>query len=295
MVFRSTVRTALGTTLCAMALTGLAAGPVAAQAGPDAAALFDSSGTWAPAAKAAVHPGVMTETEGSGQCTANFLYTAANRVFLGQAAHCSSTGEATETNGCTSKSLPLGTPVKVLGTDIVGHMVYNSWLTMQKRGETDPNACAYNDLALIELPAAAIAKSNPSVPVYGGPVGVNTTGTKNGDRVLSYGNSSLRQGVAVLSPKTGTSLGDDGNGWTHTVYTVTPGIPGDSGSAFLDSEGRALGDLSTLGFAPLPLSNQVSDLAHELAYARAADSKLSGLRVVAGTEPFLPGAVPQMS
>lgn len=286
----------LGATLGALLLAGAFAGPVAAQSTtvvPDAAALFDSAGHhWAPAATAAIHPGVMTQT-GDGQCTANFIYTdASKRVFLGQAAHCSGTGSETDTNGCDATSLPLGTPVKILGTDIVGKMVYNSWLTMQQRGEKDPNACAYNDLALIQLPGDALAKVNPSVPVYGGPVAVNTTGTTNGERVLSYGNSSLRQGVSVLSPKTGTSLGDDGDGWTHTVYTVTPGIPGDSGSAFLDSQGRALGDLSTLGFAPLPLSNQVSDVARELAYARAADSALSGLRVAAGTEPFLPGALP---
>ncbi len=124
---------------------------------------------------------------------------------------------------------------------------------------------------------------------------VNTTGTTSGEQVLSYGNSSLRQGLAVLSPKTGTSLGTIGEGWSHSVYTLTPGIPGDSGSAFLDSEGRALGDLSTLAFAPVPLSNQVSDLAHELDYARAYDKDLRGLRVVAGTEPFLPSALPALN
>jgi hypothetical protein len=41
-------------------------------------------------------------------------------------------------------------------------------------------------------------------------------------------------------------LGDDGAGWSHNVATVTPGVPGDSGSAFLDANGRALGVLSTL-------------------------------------------------
>ncbi|MCW3017324.1 MAG: serine protease, partial [Solirubrobacterales bacterium] len=44
------------------------------------------------------------------------------------------------------------------------------------------------------------------------------------------------------------------------------GIPGDSGSAFHDRSGRALGVLSTLALAPLPSSNGVGDLAHELAY-----------------------------
>ncbi len=256
------------------------------------AALFDTDGTWAPAATASVHPGVMTQTEGAGQCTANFVYTAGSKTFLGQAAHCSGTGEANETDGCKSESLPLGTPVKIVGSDVVGKMVYNSWLTMQRSGEKDPNACAFNDLALIELPTDALGKVNPSVPVFGGPVGVNTTGTSNGEKVVSYGNSSLRQGLSIVSPKTGTSFGTVGDGWSHTVYTLTPGVPGDSGSAFLDSNGYALGDLSTLSFAPMPLSNQVSDLAHELDYARAHDSKLSDLRVVAGTEPFLPGALP---
>jgi hypothetical protein len=48
-----------------------------------------------------------------------------------------------------------------------------------------------------------------------------------------YGNSGLRLGITQLSPKSGVSLGTSGGGWTHPAYTVTPGIPGDSGSAFL--------------------------------------------------------------
>jgi hypothetical protein len=262
------------------------AGATAAQAAtPNDSNVVDRGGHWAPAATAAVHPGVVTLTK-DAECTANFLYTdALHNVYLGQAAHCSGTGQDTDTNGCTSKSLPLGTDVKIVGTDIVGKMVYNSWLLMQQRGEKDDSACAYNDLALIKLPASALAQANPSIPVFGGPTGLNTTGTAAGDSVVSYGNSPLRQGISELSPKYGTSLGDDGDGWTHTVYTLTPGVPGDSGSAVLDSRGRALGDLSTLALLPTPLSNQVSDLAHELAYARAY-SGLKDLRVVAGTEAF---------
>ena len=66
---------------------------------------------------------------------------------------------------------------------------------------------------------------------------------------------------------------------------MTPGVPGDSGSAFLDSKGKAVGTLSTLGLAPLPLSNNIGDLNHELAYAKAK-SGFSGLRLVPGTKPF---------
>ena len=168
-----------------------------------------------------------------------------------------------------------------------GTLVYSSWLTMQQRNESDQNTCDYNDFALIEVDAADVSKVNPTVPFWGGPVGLNTAGTAAGETVYSYGNSSLRGDADPLSPKQGTSLGTDSDGWNHQVYTATPGIPGDSGSAFLDSEGNALGTLSTLAIAPLAGSNGVSDLAHELAYAQQYGG-LSGLALVPGTEPFSP-------
>ena len=49
---------------------------------------------------------------------------------------------------------------------------------------------------------------------------------------------------------------------------MTPGVPGDSGSAFVSADGKAIGILSTLGLAPLPLSNNIGDLAKELAFAQ---------------------------
>jgi len=263
--------------LAALALVGglAAANPAAAK--PRRAA------TWAPAATATVHPGVMTYTDGA-QCTANFVYTDGTSTYLGQAAHCSSTGTATDTDGCTSKSLPEGTLVQVDGASKPGVMVYNSWIRMQQSREKDASTCAYNDLALIKLDPTDVARTNPSVPFFGGPTGVRTAATAVGDEVYSYGNSSLRLGISALSPKFGTSLGTDSGGWNHTVYTATPGIPGDSGSGFLDADGKAFGILSTVAIAPLAGSNGVGDLAHEIAFAQAHG--FSGLSVVPGTEPF---------
>jgi hypothetical protein len=280
----------------------LAASAIAATTAPAQAAGKSKGGknvavaTWAPADTAAIHPGVQMYTEGA-QCTANFVYTdGAGNTYVGYAAHCAGTGEATDTNGCDAGSLPLGTKVDfVEGGSLVtsgtkvgsGTLAYSSWLTMQQKGETDENACAYNDLALVKVDAADVAKVNPSVPFWGGPVGINTTGTAAGDTVYSYGNSSIRGGIEELSPKQGTSLGTEGEGWSHPVYTVTPGVPGDSGSAFLDGEGKALGTLSTLAIAPLAGSNGVGDLSHELAYAQA-NGGIAGLTLVNGTEPFSP-------
>ena len=233
------------------------------------------------------------------QCTANFVYTdGAGSVYVGHAAHCAGTGEATDTNGCNVASLPLGTKVTFNeggsllseGTQVgAGTLAYSSWNTMKRVGETDPSTCAYNDLALVKVNAADVAKVNPSIPFWGGPTGIDTDGTAAGDRVYTFGNSSLRAGIEALSPHTGISLGDDAadGGWSHPLYTVTPGVPGDSGSAFVSADGKALGVLSTLGLAPLPASNNIGDLGKELAYAQR-HSGIAGLRLVHGTEAFSP-------
>jgi hypothetical protein len=244
---------------------------------------------WAPADQATVHPGVQVFTQGA-QCTANFVYQDSSNVYLGQAAHCSGTGAATDTNGCDSGSLPIGTPVDVTGASHPGTLVYNSWLTMQSKGETDADTCAFNDLALIKLDPADVANVNPSVPSLGGPTGVGAWGG-TGSTVYTYGNSELRGGIAALSPKQGIVVQATPSGWSHDVYTVTPGIPGDSGSGFMNANGGAIGVLSTVQLAPLAASNGVGNLAMELAYMRANDSSFSGVNLVPGTEPFNPNIV----
>jgi len=274
------VRVRLTVPLAVLALVGgaVVAGSAASAAPKRMKANF------APAATATVYPGVQTRTQG-GQCTSNFVFTDGTSTYIGQAAHCSGAGEATETNGCDAKSLPEGTEVKVTGASRPGVMVYNSWIRMQKVGETNPAACDYNDFALIRLDPADVPKTNPSVRVFGGPTGLRSTGTTFGEKVVSYGTSSLRFSLPPTSPKYGRSLGTTGAGWSHVVYTATPGIPGDSGSGFLDGTGKAFGTLSTVAIYP-PASNGVGDLARELAYAQSHG--FAGLSLVKGTEPFTP-------
>ena len=286
----TTARLAGAMTLLAASVLGAAVATApAANAAP----------TWAPAATAAITPGVQMYTEGA-QCTGNFVFTdSADNVYVGYAAHCSGLGSATDTNGCLNESVPLGTTVTFnkggslvsSGTQVgTGTLAYSSWRTMRALGlPTASNECAYNDFALVKVSAADKGKVNPSIPFWGGPTGIDTDGTAAGDRVWSFGNSSLRGGLTQLSPKTGISLGDDAadGGWSHPLYTVTPGVPGDSGSAFVSAGGKAVGTLSTLGIAPLPLSNNIGDLAKELAFAQA-NSGIAGLTLVNGTEAFDP-------
>lgn len=241
------------------------------------------------AAPATVHPGVQTYTGPSGenQCTSNFIFSAGVDLYIGQAAHCAGTGTATATNGCSAKSMPLGTPVTIDGASHPGVLAYSSWLTMQARGERDPATCDYNDFALVKIDPADVGSVSSSVPYFGGPTGVASTVVAGAD-VYTYGNSSLRFGLEPLSPKSGINMVNKGGDWNHVVYTVTPGVPGDSGSGFLDADGRAFGVLSTLNLAPEPAGNGVADLARALDYLRLYGN-LGDVQLVLGTEPFTPG------
>lgn len=246
-----------------------------------------SDPVWAPAGQATIHPGVQMFTNGA-QCTANFVFTRGSDVYLGYAAHCAGTGEATDTNGCDAGTLPIGTPVEIQGATRPGTLAYSSWVAMQSGPRPSEEVCQYNDFAVVRIHPDDHGRVNPSIPHWGGPTGVNTAGTAALERVYSYGSSSLRLGLELLSPKTGLSLGS--SEWSHPIYTLTPGIPGDSGSAILDSQGRAAGVLSTLALLPLPLSNNASDLESALAYAQSHG--MSGLTLALGTEPFRPNQLP---
>ena len=261
----------------------LAAGPTA-----------DAAATWAPEAKATIKPGVQMVTAGA-QCTANFVFKdAAGHVYVGYAAHCAGTGSSSDTNGCTTKSLPLGTKVEfVTGGNLLsggqtvgtGKLAYSSWRTMQRRGTKDPGRCAYNDLALVRVDPASVSHVNPTVPVWGGPSAISTTTLTAGAPIYTVGNSGLRSGTAAA--KTGHVTGVVAGGLAYDETTGNPGIPGDSGSGFMDQHGHPVGVLSTLsvGLGLQPVSNTMGNIVRELGYAKLYGG-ISGLYLVKGTRAF---------
>ncbi|HYH34832.1 MAG TPA: hypothetical protein VD814_06750, partial [Nocardioides sp.] len=277
----------LGTVIATLSLVALPPAATGTAAG-------ERSARWAPAATASITPGVQMFTRGA-QCTGNFVFRdAAGRTYVGYAAHCAGRGAATDTDGCSTRSHPLGTRVRFArgatvaggGTTVGrGTLAYSSWRTMRALGESRAEVCAANDFALVRVGRRHVRKVNPSVPFWGGPTGLSAA-APTGSQVHSYGSSSLRP-TGVLSPKVGASLGRTHGGWGVEVYTATPGIPGDSGSGFLDDRGRALGTLSTVAVAPLPGSNGLGTLARELAYAQR-HAGIRGLRLVEGTVDFRP-------
>lgn len=264
-----------------LATAGLVTTAAPASAEPD----------FAPASEASIQPGATMSTEGA-RCTGNFIFTDGSNVYIGYAAHCASpagTPVSTSVNGCLAESLPLGTPVRIEGATQPGTLAYSSWVTMDRVGETSTNPCLYNDFALVKIAEADEDEVNPTVPIVGGPTGLSTEGTQAGEDVFSYQGAGLLGGAGALAPTTGVSLGDTGDGWNHLVVTIPPGIPGDSGAGFLNSEGRAFGVLSTLNVLPQTGSNGVADLSRALDYMQANAPGFADVRLVEGTQPFSGG------
>lgn len=253
---------------------------------------------WATLESATIRPGVQMHSP-SGQCTSNFVFTSPDNrtVYLGFAAHCVGEGAPTDTDGCdpVTKPMALGTNVTIVGASRPARLAYTSWGTMQGIKEANPDICAYNDFAVVALDPADAGRVNPAMRHFGGPVGLaSASALAMGDRVLTYGNSSLRpdQSPDEVNWHEGyvTEAGAAG-GWSTEIYTVTPGVPGDSGSGVLSADGHALGDLVTIHATPHPLSNNFSSLDRELAYAL----QHAGLDLRLATAPLLdPGRTPSL-
>jgi hypothetical protein len=250
-----------------------------------ALALVGSPAHAAPSA-ATITPGVLmispVDDRVTSSCTAAFVFTGDDTTYLGYAAHCASASESMGLSGCKEPTLPLGTGVTIVGNDgsrASGRLAYTSWGTMQQRGESDPGLCLHNDFALVELDPADLPRVDPTVPVFGGPTGLDTDGTVFGEPVVSY-----QPQAGPTSVKQGRSLGTSGGGLAHRVETRPPGRPGDSGSGYLDGAGRAFGVLSTL-FTDGSATNGVTDLAHALGYANAYGG-IGHVALVTGREPF---------
>ncbi|WP_310962387.1 trypsin-like peptidase domain-containing protein [Nocardioides terrisoli] len=247
-----------------------------------------------PSASAAgrpIQPGVQMIIAGA-QCTANFVYRQKGhpkRVYVGMAAHCAGKGSDSDTNGCTTPSYPLGTRVQFVtganllsgGTQVgTGRLAYSSWIAMHRAHTRAAGACGYNDLALVRVDRKYLSRVSPSVPGMGGPVRLARQFPAVGAPVYSLGSSSLRGSTQA---KSGTV--QSRSTWTMTVRTGSPGVPGDSGSGFLDRRGGAIGVLSTLDIFPNTGSNGVGSLYQEVRFARSHG--MAGLRLATG-RPFTP-------
>jgi hypothetical protein len=174
-----------------------------------------------------VRPGALVETP-KGFCTLNFLFLGSDGYrYVGTAGHCVlGTGEFEVNAGEKSWKYGKGPYAKDADGKVFGYFVY---AILQ-----DPK-----DFALIRI-ARGVA-SSPSMCVFGGPTGINTSAA--GPVVLHhFGNGT---GIGDVLPGR-TEVAQDMTSPDH-VFANGVITPGDSGSGAIDDSGRAVGVIVTLG------------------------------------------------
>src|SRR3954451_2345271 len=191
---------------------------------------------WAPARTATVHPGVHVTIAGV-KCVAGFVMTDGHRVFLAVPGSCAGVDDGKPTNGCTAAQVPYGLKVRIQGAKYRGRMAYSSYTEMQLRGTRRPNVCANNALVLIRVDSRDIKRTNPSIPVTGGPTGVATTSPAQGDKLTAYLNGAPSQALAMQN---------SGAGWAHSVQPSSAVAANQLGSPVLTRAGRAIGMVTLL-------------------------------------------------
>ena len=254
------------------------------------------AGRWAPAGTAQLHPGVQAYTKGA-QCTTNFVFADARRPRLPRVRRAlRRQGRGHRHRRLQHQLAPARhpgplrrgrrrSPAAAPPSGTAGSPTAPG----SRCASTAParHACAANDLALVRVDAEDAAQGQPERAVLGRPGRAVDQGRRAGHAGLLLrpvqpapdDRCSPRRPAPRSVRPTAAGAG--------TSTPPRPGIPGDSGSGFLDADGRAVGTLSTVAIAPLAGSNGLGDLQRELRYAQR-HSGIAGLRLVPGTEPFSP-------
>lgn len=207
---------------------------------------------WPSLEAAEIRPGV----DVGGVCTTNFVFASADNrtLYIGSAAHCFG-------------DVPIGAEVSVAGIEGAGTLAYCSWATI-----ADEDTCPAstddegddNDFALVAIDPEHRDTVHPAVLAFGGPTGLATSASQ-GDEVMSYGSSSLRDPAPDdLDARRGYVVSH--GQWTTNFYLAGPGIPGDSGSDLMKADGTALGVLTEVVIAPTAGSNVATNIAPALEY-----------------------------
>lgn len=156
-------------------------------------------------------------------CTANFIFTDGASYYVGTAGHCSNkVGDTVTMQVDTTTLADVGTVVK---------------RTPHAAGDGIPGS----DFTLVRLDPAVVAKwgVDPAIPVVGGPNGVyDGCGPES---VRHYGHG---YGVAVAQGKPSAGLATN---WFDNAYGWTGfGLPGDSGSPVVTTDGKGAGNFTHL-------------------------------------------------
>jgi hypothetical protein len=175
-----------------------------------------------------VRPGAEVQTE-VGLCTLNFLFEAPDHErFIGTAGHCI-LGSGPVADNAGEKTWPKGAGPQA--KDSTGHRIGEfAYAILQEP----------KDFSLIRLDPGV--EASPEMCDFGGPTGINDD--ISGDpKVLEYWGN----GVGIGSTVPARSAVAAGFPNADHVYAAGLALPGDSGSAVISDDGRAVGVLVTTG------------------------------------------------
>lgn len=216
------------------------------------------------------------EPDSTYGCTANFIWVAGGKLYLGAAGHCFLPVDAVATHGPDADYDPSGTHVQVCVSECTNGGMSGFFITgntvdlgpvayarQSSSGGDDAEDIGY-DFGIVEIPAEHHDLVRTTMPVFGGPASASGT-LDPGDITCHYGN-----GVAVgeLYPtmgRVGAGIIEFDGAW----FAATPSAPGDSGSAMqtcvLGADGLvgdeaigALTHLSSLGVAGTTVEQAVA-------------------------------------
>lgn len=211
------------------------------------------------AACGGLSPGDEVVSDGTG-CTLAFLLADPTGLYFATAGHCIQVGNTATNPG--------------LGNFGVGAFHH---LKPETGSETDGSPG--EDFGLIRIDPEYYDKLNPKVCGWNGPTGLYDSAPGSGE-VHHYGYGLL---FGSISEETRTRTGYNLINDNTAFYWTGAGVPGDSGSAVLAADGRALGVLTHLVVSP-PDTNGGTHLLRGFALAEAGGYQLR--LVLMGEDPI---------
>jgi hypothetical protein len=171
--------------------------------------------------------------EGTFGCTANFVWAAGATRYLGAAGHCFIPAVSTATHGPGADYDASGVIVRVCvsncsfggetGFILTGDLVNLGSVAYARQTAFDGDIG--NDFGVVTIPASLATRIRASMPVFGGPSGVEDV--DSGDLLCHYGNGVLVGETFATMARTGAGGGSEANYWMGDLAAA----PGDSGSA----------------------------------------------------------------
>jgi hypothetical protein len=186
--------------------------------------------------------------EGRFGCTANFVWSGQGRRYLGAAGHCFLPADLSATHGPGADYDASGVVVQVCVTGCEGNFRSNqitgTWVTLGRVAyarQTLDGEDVGNDFGVVEIPREVRDLVRTTMPVWGGPTGVETL--EVGDYACHYGHGLLVGEVFLTKARLGVGGGSDASSWEGDFA----GAFGDSGSGLVACVNDGVGSFSGTG------------------------------------------------